>query len=414
MDRFSKSEDAGMETWKRNLFVCWFGVFVTSLGLSQIIPILPLYIEHLGIHNLQDVEVWSGVAFGITTLVMAMVSPIWGKAADRYGRKPMLLRASLGMAIIVTAMGFVKNVYQFVGLRILQGTISGFNSGAITLIATQTPQERAGWALGTLTTGMVGGTLLGPLLGGYMAETMGFRSVFVTIGLLLVVAFILSLVFVKENFVFAEGKTLGFQEVWKLVPNKELLLSMFVTTFILQLALYSIEPIITVYIAQLTKNAAHIAVISGLVFASSGFASMLAAPRLGKLSDRIGPNKVILAALLFGGIIFIPQAWVRNAWQLGGLRFLLGIVTAALLPSVNTLLKQCTPDEIAGRVFGYNQAAQFLGVFSGALIGGHIAASYGIHYVFFVTSGLLFLNAFWVYCRVYKISDRAKLEPGRC
>ncbi|VBB08970.1 tetracycline resistance protein teta/multidrug resistance protein mdtg [Lucifera butyrica] len=391
-----------MEIWKRNLFVCWFGVFVTSLGLSQIVPILPLYIAHLGIHDTAKIEQWAGITFGVTTLVMAAVSPLWGWAADKYGRKPMLLRASLGMCLVISSMGFVQNVYQLLGLRLLQGTISGFYSGSITLIATQTPTERAGWALGTLATGAVGGTLLGPLLGGYLAETMGFRSVFLSIGALLLVAFLLSLLFVKEDFTASQGKVLGFQEVWRLLPNPGLLVAMFVTTFVLQLALYSIEPIITVYIGQLSRNTAHIALISGTVFAASGFASMLAAPRLGKLSDRIGPQKVILTALIAGGLLFIPQAWVQNAWQLGGLRLLLGIVTAALLPSINTLLKRNTPDEVAGRAFGYNQAAQFLGMFSGSVLGGQIAAAYGIHYVFFVTSTLLLLNALWVYRAMLK------------
>ncbi|HEY3424720.1 MAG TPA: MFS transporter, partial [Negativicutes bacterium] len=152
-----------MEMWKRNLFICWLGAFATSSALSQVAPVLPLYIEYLGIHNTAAIEMWSGIAFGCTLLVGALFSPLWGKLADRYGRKPMLLRASLGMAIVVICTSYAQNVYQLVGFRLLQGTISGFNSGAITLIATQTCKEQAGWALGTLSTGVVCGTLLGPL-----------------------------------------------------------------------------------------------------------------------------------------------------------------------------------------------------------------------------------------------------------
>ncbi|SHJ44794.1 multidrug efflux MFS transporter [Propionispora hippei] len=401
-----------MEMWKRNLFICWLGAFATASALSQVAPILPLYIDHLGVHATADIELWSGIAFGCTTLALGLVSPLWGKLADQYGRKPMLLRASLGMAIIVSCMGFVQNVYELVGLRLLLGTIAGFNSGAITLIATQTPKERAGWALGTLSTGVVGGTLLGPLLGGYLAEATGFRNMFFVMGALLLLAFVLTLFFVKEKVVTNKKAVLSFQEVWQKLPDQRLLLSMFFTTFVLQVALFSIEPIITVYIDELSPGNDHLALIAGLVFAASGMASILAASSLGKLSDRIGAHKVILVALIAAGCLFVPQALVKNEWQLMLLRFLLGIATAALMPSINTLLKQNIPDEIAGRVFGYNQAAQFFGTFTGALAGGQIAAHFGIYYVFYLTSALLLMNAVWVYHNVFKpVSEELSAVP---
>ena len=391
-----------MELWKRNLWVCWFGVFATSAGLSQLIPILPLFIEQLGVHNIAEIEEWSGIAYGVTFILMAVFSPIWGKAADRYGRKPMLLRASMGMALVLTCMGFVQNVYQLVGLRLLQGTISGYYSAAITLVATQTPKDRSGWALGTLSTGAVAGMLLGPLLGGAVAEVLGIRSVFFTIGALLLVAFFAALLFVSENFVPSETKSPTFREVWRTMPFPQLTIAMFVTSLILQLALMSIQPILTVYIASLSTDTGHIAMISGMVFAVSGLASIIAAPRLGALADRIGPQKVMAVALLAAGLLFIPQALVRNPWELMALRFLLGIATASLLPSINSMIRQITPDEITGRIYGYNQSAQFIGSFGGAVMGGQIASMFGIHYVFFSTSALLLLNALWVYFLVYK------------
>lgn len=391
-----------MELWKKNLCICWVGTFATSSGLSQLAPILPLYIEHLGITDIADVEMWSGLAFGITGLMMAFFSPIWGQAADRYGRKPMLLRASLGMALVISAMGFVTSVHQLVGLRLLMGVISGFNSGAMTLIATQTPKNHVGWALGTLSTGMIGGSLLGPLIGGYLAEAVGMRSVFFSTGILLLVAFTLTLCFVKEKMAKDQMKVLSSHEVWSLIENKKTLLAMFLTTYIMMVALFSIEPVITVYIRQLMDETTHIALISGMVFAASGLASMLAAPYLGKLSDRIGPQKVMLGGLIVAAILFIPQAFVTNEWQLLILRFLVGLATGALLPSINSLVKRITPDKITGRIFGYNQSAQFLGMFSGSLLGGHVSAYFGLQSIFFVTSALLFFNAIWVYFNVIK------------
>lgn len=391
-----------MEVWKRNLFVCWFGVFATSTGLSQLTPILPLYINQLGLHDMAAIERMSGITYGVTFITMALFAPIWGQAADRYGRKPMLLRASMGMAIVVASMGFAQSVWQLAGLRLLQGTISGYYSASITLVAIQTPAARSGWALGTLSTASVAGMLLGPLFGGYLAEVLGIRSVFFAIGGLLLIAFTASVLFVREDFTPGAAKgRVSFGEFWRQLPDSRLIAAMFVTTLVLQLALMSIQPIITVYILHMATHTSHIALISGLVFSASGLASVLAAPRLGKLADRIGPHKVFFGALICAGILFIPQAFVRDAWELMGLRFLLGIATAGLLPSINSLLRKATPEEFTGRIYGYNQSAQFVGAFAGAVMGGQIAAYFDIRYVFFVTGALLLLNALWVYGTVY-------------
>lgn len=391
-----------MEKWKRNLIVCWFGTFVTMIGMSQIAPILPIYVKDLGISSVKLVEQISGIAFGATFVASAIFSPIWGKLADKYGRKPMLLRASLGMAIVVISMGFAHSVKFLIILRLLQGTISGYSTACTTLIATQTDREHAGVALGTLSTAGIAGSLFGPVIGGYLEQVVGIRNEFFIIGTLLFVAFIASLIFVKEDFKPSEVKVLNFKEVWELIPDKVLVISMFITSFMLQLAFYSIEPIITVYVTSLSKNATNVAFISGLVFSTSGLANILAARRLGRLSDRIGAHKVMLVALIVAGIVFIPQAFVKNPWQLMGLRFILGLAAAGLTPSINTIIKKITPDAITGRAFGFNMSALYLGTFCGSILGGQISAGFGIKYIFFITSGLLLLNALWVYKTVYR------------
>ncbi len=206
----------------------------------------------------------------------------------------------------------------------------------------------------------------------------------------------------KESFIREDSKTLGIKEVWIAVPEKSLTITLFVTFLVLTVALYSVEPVITVYITQLSRNTGHVALIAGLVFSASGLANIVAAPRLGKLSDKIGAQKVILAALIAAGLLFIPQAFVQNPWQLMGLSFLLGLAAAGLIPSVNILVKKITPPALTGRVFGFNMSAGYLGVFGGSVLGGQVAAWLGIRYVFMITSTLLLVNAVWVYFKVYK------------
>ena len=370
--------------------------------MSQIAPIMPLFIKRLGVESPALIAQFSGIAFGVTFIISAIFSPIWGHAADRFGRKPMLLRASLGMAVVVFSMGFAPNVYVLIALRLAQGAITGYSTACTTLIATQTDKEHAGWALGTLSTGGIAGSLLGPMIGGYIGDRLGLQNVFFVTGALLLISFVTTALFVKENFARQDRKALGIGEVWKSVPEKTLTVTMFVTFFVLSVALYSVEPIVTIYVAQLSRDTGHIALLAGMVFSASGLANIIAAPRLGRLSDRIGPHRVMLVALVAAGLIFIPQAFVTSPWQLMGLRFLLGLTTGGLVPSVNTLIKRITPDALTGRVFGFNMSAGYLGVFGGSVLGGQVAAWLGIRYVFFITSALLLLNAAWVYSRVYR------------
>ncbi|AJG99198.1 MFS transporter [Clostridium beijerinckii] len=391
-----------MEIWRKNLIVCWFGIFVAAIGMSQIAPVLPIYIQHLGVQDTESITKISGIAFGITYVISAIFSPIWGSAADKYGRKPMILRASLGMAITIGCMGFAPNVYVLIGLRLLQGVITGYSTACTALIATQTDKENAGYALGTLSTANIAGSLIGPTIGGFIDEIFGLQSVFFITAALLLISFITTALFVKESFTREDKEVLSIKEVWKAIPEKNLTITMFVTFFILTVALYSVEPIVTVYVKQLSNNSSHIVLLAGLTFSASGLANIIAAPRLGKLSDKIGAHKIILACLIGAGIIFIPQAFVKDTWQLMGLRFLLGIASAGLNPSVNILLKKITPASLTGRVFGFNMSAAYLGAFGGAVLGGQIAGTWGMKYVFFITSALLFINAVWVYFKVYK------------
>lgn len=394
-----------MPIWKRNLFVCWIGVFIAAIGMSEVAPILPLYIRYLGIENTSLVSQLSGIIFGITYLITAIFSPIWGQAADKVGRKPMILRAGIGLSIVYLLMGFVPNVYFLIALCAVQGAITGYSTACNTLIATQTDSEHVGYALGTLSTASIAGSLLGPTLSGVIEATLGLKAVFFIISELLFIAFIITLLLVQESFARNNKKSQGVRDIWNMVPQKELTVVILITFFVLGIGLYSVEPIMTQYVTKLSSNASHIALISGLVFSATGLSNIMAAPRLGKLSDKIGAHKVIMIALIVAGVLYIPQAFVQNPWQLLVLRFLLGFAMGGLIPSISIMIKKITPDNLTGRIFGFNMSLGYLGVAAGSILGGQIAGRFSFQYVFYVTSGLMFLNAVWVYYRVYKKWD---------
>jgi DHA1 family multidrug resistance protein-like MFS transporter len=377
--------------WRRNLVICVFGSFTTLVSLSMLLPFLPLYVQQLGVTSTSAVVQWSGVAFGVTFLGTAVTAPIWGQLADRYGRKPMLIRAAVGMAVVMSTIGLAHNVYELVALRFAAGLVGGYASAAIVMIGTQAPKERSGWALGVLSTGVLAGNLVGPLVGGFLPNLIGIRGAFFAAGGMISVAAILTITLVRED--FSKPPTRETKVVKTAVAgqrqNYATMAALLVTAMMVLLANMSIEPIITVYIGQLGVSHDRLATIAGIVMACSAFGSMLMAARLGALADRIGGWNVIIGCLIATGLVMIPQAFVTEWWQLAVLRGLMGMTLAGLLPSIAKLVRHSVDERQSGKMLGYLQSAQYAGQVIGPLLGGAIGVHFGMRWVFFVTGGVL-------------------------
>ncbi|BEM37919.1 MFS transporter [Serratia marcescens] len=383
-----------MEAWKINLISVWLGCFFTGLAMSQILPFLPLYVEQLGVSDHQSLSLWSGLVFSGTFLVSAVVSPLWGSLADRKGRKLMLLRASLGMAIVIALQGLATNVWQLFALRALMGLTSGYIPNAMALVASQAPRDKSGWALGTLSTGQISGVIAGPLLGGLMADHLGLRVVFFVTSGLMFVSFLVTLFLIKERRITVKkADQLSGKAVFRSLPYPALIVTLFVCTLMIQLANSSISPILALFIRELSGNVSNIAFVSGMIAAVPGIAALISAPRLGRLGDRIGTARILIAALLFTTGLFAVMAWVNTPLQLGILRFLLGFADGALMPAMQALLLKYSSDQVTGRIFGYNQSFMYLGNVVGPLLGSGISAMMGFRWVFAVTAVLVLFNA---------------------
>lgn len=306
----------------------------------------------------------------------------------------MLLRSALGMGIVMVLMGLAQNIWQFLILRALLGLLGGFVPNANALIATQVPRNKSGWALGTLSTGGVSGALLGPMAGGLLADSYGLSPVFFITASVLILCFFVTLFCIREKFQpVSKKEMLHMREVVTSLKNPKLVLSLFVTTLIIQVATGSIAPILTLYVRELAGNVSNVAFISGMIASVPGVAALLSAPRLGKLGDRIGPEKILITALIFSVLLLIPMSYVQTPLQLGILRFLLGAADGALLPAVQTLLVYNSSNQIAGRIFSYNQSFRDIGNVTGPLMGAAISANYGFRAVFLVTAGVVLFNA---------------------
>jgi MFS family permease len=380
----------------------------------MIIPFLPLYIQQLGITDPGKVAFWSGVIFAGNFVTSFLFQPLWGKLADRHGRKVMLLRSGFGMALVMTLMGFAGNVWHLFLLRMLNGTISGFVPAAVALMSTNTPREKMGFSMGTLQSGGTAGSILGPFIGGLLAEWVGFRPIFYITGALLFLASVLAMVVVKEK--FDAGKAAKQPNVSIVAGLKELgkipqLTSLFTVTFLIQFSMLSSMPLIPLFVQHLHGEGEMLAFFSGLVGSITGFSNMIASPLLGRLGDRIGQERVLGLSLVGAAVMFVPQALVQNVWQLFAARFMLGMFMGGLLPSVNALIRKYTPEGMESRSYSFNSSFLSLGNMIGPTVGGALSGLITIRGIFLIATVMLAANALWV--RQTLIKRTAAVDRGR-
>lgn len=395
----------------------WFANFFIAGSMTMVIPFLSLYIQQLGHHSPEFVQRWSGWVFAVTFITAFIAAPIWGKFGDRRGRKPILVIAALGLALSVFLMGFVTSVYQLFILRLLMGVFTGFISMSQALISTQTPRKIAGRVLGTLQTGNVAGSLIGPLLAGLLADSVGFRLTFHFTSILLLLAGLFVLFGVKEFKL--EEKSLDdhpekshytSKEVLAHILTNPMLLMVMVVSLFVQVANFSIQPILALFVNQL-HGPTNLAFFSGLAFSSAGLGNLLMARNWGRLGDRIGYQKILIALVFLSGVVYFPAAFVTSIWQLVIIRFFLGITLGGVIPVRVAYIRQVTPLNMQGEVMGYNTSLRFLGNIIGPSIGGFISSLYGFTYVFFVTSGLLILSGIALFVAIFK-DNKTEVKPS--
>ena len=387
-----------METWKRTVYISLVCVFCTAFGVSQLAPILPLYFHDLGVQTPEAMSLWSGLATGATYIIVCLAAPFWGRVADKKGRKITLIRSSFGMALCNALIAFQTTPEGVVLIRLIQGLVSGFYSASITLIASESPIERTGWALGLLASANLAGSLIGPLLGGYIADTVGIRNDFIIVGALMGLAGVLATIFIHENYVPQPNpEKLSLRKLKEQIPEFNSIVALCVASFIYAICIMSLQPVISVYIKGIVpSDTENLAFIAGAVFSAMGIAQLMSSSPLGKLVDKIGPRKVLVVSLIYVGILNIPQAYVSDVYQLAIIRFLQGFGLGGMLPALNTYLSSKTPREFTGQVFSYNQSCLFFGYFLGSVGGASLMAWLGFTTLFWVSGGLFIISALWI------------------
>ena len=395
---------AELREWRRNLYAMWIAQTLSIVGFSFTSPFIPLYLRDLGVTDTRDVIWWAGVMNTGSAIIMALSAPLWGAVADRFGRKPMVLRAMFGGALVIGLMGLAPNVYVLLALRLIQGSLTGTVTASTTLVASITPRDRVGFSLGLMQTAVFSGNSFGPLVGGIIADALGYRVSFGITGALLGLAGVLVLALVRERFERpAAGATRPplFKGMFAPLSNP-LLRALVVALVLLSAGNMAIAPLLPIFVAQLagdtgdTGSGGNTASLAGATIGIGGLTSAVAAVAIGRIADRVGHRRILVACSFVAGLLYLPQALAQHPWQLIALRGVHGIAMGGMMPTANALIAGVTEPETRGAVYGLTSAASSFGSAVGPLGGATIGAQFGLRAVFPVTSVVLLFISAWV------------------
>lgn len=385
-----------MAFWERNLYVITGAELVAIIGFSVITPFLPFYVQELGVTDPDQVKLWAGWLNSANAISMAIMAPIWGSLADRYGRKMMVERAMFGGALLFVAMGWAQTVQQLVVLRLLQGALTGTVAAATALVASTTPRDRAGFSQGTLQTGIFLGGSLGPLMGGVLADTFGYRAAFwVTSGCLFLAGVAVHRL-VHEGAIRPEelaGR--GDGHWWDglvAVLRSGQLRVVFAIRMLARLAGRVSGPMLPLFVQELVQGPAKLATISGTISGLGAFAAAGGASILGRLSDRLGYRKLLLVCMAGLAVSYLPQSLVTSPSQLALLQVISSFLMAGVLASVSALLARMVPEGRQGAVYGVNTTIVAGANSLAPMVGASAAIWWGLRSIFVVASALFVIG----------------------
>ena len=355
-------------------------------------PFAPYYIQSLGVTDPGQVKIWTTIATAGAPLTMALVAPLWGMLSDRYGRKPMVLRATMGAGVILSLAAFVPNVQCFVFLRTMQGVFSGVASAVITLVACNTPNHRQGLALGSLGSAQFSGNMFGLVIGGFMADKFGYSRTFIISGVVLFLSSLLVYFFVREKFTpikrDSKHKTKTFSQSYAALGPGTILLALILWMSVTR---RMDGGLLAIYIQELYGSLDGVATWSGIINASGSLGALLAGVAGSLLIDRFHPRRMLYINSIGASTAMLMIGMATSHLALIPLRFFLMLFLAGFDPILNTWLSKVTPLEKKGRVFGLAQTAKSTGMTMGPCLGGAIAWTMGTRIVFLVASAMFLL-----------------------
>ena len=387
-----------MDLWRKNLYILWGTQFLAMIGMNLVVPFLPFFIRTLGVTNDAEVTRWSGLVFAGPFVSSFFATPFWGTMGDKYGRKPMVVRALVGLAISQVLIGFSQNVLQLFLFRILQGAISGFIAATLALVSTSAPKNRVGYALGVLQSASAGGVVLGPFVGGLLADLIGYREIFFVTAALCAVGVVAVIYGVEEvRDPSTASKRFSVFENYTLMYSHKQLRLVALCLVMGQVSVLMVEPIFALFVESFKANTEYIATLAGGIFSITGLFSTVSAPWWGKRNDSKGYKKGLFIGMGLTGLAYIGHNLVTSLLQLAVLRAVLGFGRGGVLPSLYSLTHLHSPPERRSGMIAIASSMTILGNMIGPVLGGLVASFTGIREMFLVNSVLALLVSFIIW-----------------
>jgi DHA1 family multidrug resistance protein-like MFS transporter len=381
-------EEFGDPRWRVTLPVMWVAQLCSIMGFSFAMPFIPFFVRDLNVAE-RMVPVWAGVTGTAAGLAMSIMGPVWGYVADRYGRRPMVIRAMFGGSVMLALMGLAQNVYHLLVLRTLQGMITGTVPASVAMVSSVVPRNRVGASLGLMQMAVFTGAAVGPYLGGIVADRYGYRVPFGVTGALLFTGGMLVLLGARERFVPPDREVARESAPLRVLLRMPVILGLLGGYFVMNLSVSFVMPIFPLFVEEIVGTPQQAAAETGILLAVTGIAAAISAVLVGRLSDRVGHKRMLVVCTALTAVLSAPHFFAQSIGQLVVLRILFGLAAGGMVPSMNAIVSNVVPRANIGQAYGFTTTASALGWAMGPALGGVAAAAFGYRWPFVVMSGLL-------------------------
>ena len=379
-------------SWKILLAMMVTFALMMSSSYTMLIPFLPIYMQSELGATADNVSLWSGVTYAITFAISAFVSPIWGKLSDKMGKKPMIIRASFLLAITYFLGGIVRTPFELFLVRAFQGIASGLWPACLVMMSACVPKNKIGISMGLMQSANICGGIIGPLLGGILATAFGMRNSFYVGAVALSLITVTTILFIKEPPVAPEKEINKAQNTSYLtfIKDKNILI-LLLCVCMTNLVILQIQPIVSLYVQQLSHNSDKAVLLTGFIMSLGGIAGALASPLWGKTGQKVGFYKTITIAFISAGLLVSLQGVPNSLVLFGLMQFLCGLGFSGIFPSANSILVLLTPPSSRGMGFGSLFSAQMIGGALGPVIGGVMVSFMSFNTVYIISGSILFV-----------------------
>jgi MFS family permease len=365
-----------------NVLVSAASCAIGFTGFTLVMPFLPLYIAELGVTDVGQIAVWTGLTLGATPAVTAISAPLWGRVGDRYGSKLLVIRSLGAFVLTKAAMAFVTSPWQLFALRALLGVFAGYGALAVSMAAESVPRDRMVAAIGTVQVGQRLGPAIGPILGGILAPVVGLRAAFLVAAAFYLAALLLVMVVYREpRQRRAEKVARSLRSVLRQLVGTQGFLLLLGVIFGMQIVDRSFGPILPLYVEQLGVSIGQVALVSGVLFSSAAVAAALGHRFADNLLQRWAPRTLIATSAMATGAVVGLAGVVSSIWifamalMVGGVG--IGIAMTAAYASAGALL----PGDAHATGFALMTTASLVGMAGSPIIAGLLGSS-GIRVVF--------------------------------